>query len=1084
MRFAPSIFVIVCITIPFFNAQAQTAKDTLLAWQYYQKADSLLTARKHDSSIKLFSKALPVYKKAKAWERVASCYNKISENQWRNRKLKESLFNAKKAMEINSKYIGQNTAEEANAYYNLGNYHDQAFNFDNALNNYKKSLEIRLKLYSENHLIFTTLYNSIGIIYAKKRDPNKALEYFQKALFITMEVLGKYHPKVANFHNNIGLIYSDIGKYDLAIENYKQSIEIKINKFGKEHKSVISSYVNIGNAYLNRLEVNKALGYYEEALRLSIVNENQLYASKSYENIGTLYNETYAFDKALEYYKKALDNYQRLFGDTHPSIAELYNKIGITYKNKENYVKALEYLKRGIEINEKLFHEDHPILIKNYHNAGIVYHKMKLYDEALEYYQKGLNIILNTYGEKSSFAAHSYNNFGKTYEEIEDYATALEYFIKSQNTYKNSLGKNNPKLSTTYNYTAFAYSKSGEFYNALQHYQKALIVNSKQKEKNTANNSFDPNEFFSLKELLISLEGKAKIFKDLYDEKKDKNNLEESIVIYNNADLVINSIRQSLNNYRDKVTFVENSKKIYQGTIEAHIFLHQLENNSTSLDKAFYYAEKSKANVLKEQLNTFSAKSFAQLPKEIISLEQNLKTDKAFYQSQLLSEVSKKRNKDSLKIKQYENQLFDLSRKQDSLTNVLEKEYPKYYQLKYQNDVVSVSDIQDNLDNTTTLVEFFTTDSITYAFTITKNKLAVKPLSTPNLQQDIEQFRKDISNKDLSSFKNQSNQLYQKLISPIKNELVGDQLIIVPDGPLWHLNFDLLLTRQTDTKNPKDLPYLLRHYTVSYANSATLLFNSFQNQKRSGVARECLAFSFSDSTNIAETKMMSLATLRDAGDDLPGTRKEIKAISDIIDGQYYYGSQAIEANFKNNADKYNILHLALHGEVDHEHPENSRLFFTKSKDTLEDSFLYTHELFALNIPAELTVLSACNTGSGKIAKGEGIMSLGNAFQYAGAKSLLLTGWEVSDQTTPDLMKYFYSNLKEGMNKAKALQQAKLQYLSTANINRTHPFYWGGFYLVGDPAPIHFDNPTWQYWTIGLGLLGLLFLILFWYRKKA
>uniref|UniRef100_UPI0011AF7301 CHAT domain-containing protein n=1 Tax=Aquimarina sp. I32.4 TaxID=2053903 RepID=UPI0011AF7301 len=226
------------------------------------------------------------------------------------------------------------------------------------------------------------------------------------------------------------------------------------------------------------------------------------------------------------------------------------------------------------------------------------------------------------------------------------------------------------------------------------------------------------------------------------------------------------------------------------------------------------------------------------------------------------------------------------------------------------------------------------------------------------------------------------------------------------------------------------------------------------------------------------------ATLRARGDDLPGTRREIRAISEIIDGQYYYGSQAIEANFKKNAGQYNILHLALHGEVDNEHPENSRLYFTKDKDTIEDNYLYGHELFAINIPAELTVLSACNTGAGKIAKGEGIMSLGTAFQYAGTKSLLLTSWEVSDQTTPELMQYFYKNLKSGMSKGKALQQAKLQYLATANINRTAPFYWAGFYLVGDTAPIPFTNNTTLYWILGIVGLIILSAGLFWYSKKA
>ena len=175
----------------------------------------------------------------------------------------------------------------------------------------------------------------------------------------------------------------------------------------------------------------------------------------------------------------------------------------------------------------------------------------------------------------------------------------------------------------------------------------------------------------------------------------------------------------------------------------------------------------------------------------------------------------------------------------------------------------------------------------------------------------------------------------------------------------------------------------------------------------------------------------------------------------------------------------------MHGEIDNERPENSKLLFTKAKDTIEDNYLYGHELFAMNIPAELTVLSACNTCTGKIAKGEGVMSLGNAFQYAGTKSLVLSRWEISDNTTPILMKYFYTHLKAGMNKSRALQQAKLEYLKTADINRLDPFYWAGFYLIGDTAPIPFKNDNMLYWWLGLfGVMIALGLVVYFVFKPG
>ncbi|WP_271783915.1 CHAT domain-containing protein [Aquimarina algiphila] len=582
--------------------------------------------------------------------------------------------------------------------------------------------------------------------------------------------------------------------------------------------------------------------------------------------------------------------------------------------------------------------------------------------------------------------------------------------------------------------------------------------------------------------LLETLKGKAKTHQLQYLENRDSKYLDQSIIIYKNADMVIDRIRQSYQNYQDKVAFAKEAKEVYQDAIAAYLLLYTSQKNQLSLKKALYYNEKSKANTLKELLNDSYAKNFTGLPIKIIEIGKTLKTNRAFYQSQIIDELSNS-STDSIKIKEYENELFKIDRKQDSLTQILEKNYPKYHQLKYQNDIVYVADIQQQLDDKTTLLEFFIGDSTSYAFTVSKDHIGVQELVTSKLTEQIEAFRSSIISQDIQKFKKQSNALYNILLAPITKNIIGDQLIIVPDGPLWHLNFDLLLTQKDNSNNPALLSYMLNDYAITYANSANLLFAPFTTDQQPEVLQECLAFSFSDSTQTTATNTVRLATLRDAGGDLPGTREEIRAIADIIDGQYYYGSQAVEANFKSNASRYNILHLALHGEVDNERPENSKLYFTKSKDTIEDNLLYSHELFALDIPAELTVLSACNTGAGKIAKGEGIMSLGNAFQYAGTKSLLLTNWEVSDKTTPEVMKYFYINLKAGMNKGKALQQAKLQYLATADINRTNPFYWGAFYLVGDASPMHFENNTLVYWAMGLGVLGIIILVGFWYRRR-
>ena len=217
---------------------------------------------------------------------------------------------------------------------------------------------------------------------------------------------------------------------------------------------------------------------------------------------------------------------------------------------------------------------------------------------------------------------------------------------------------------------------------------------------------------------------------------------------------------------------------------------------------------------------------------------------------------------------------------------------------------------------------------------------------------------------------------------------------------------------------------------------------------------------------------------------MPGSREEVKMISEIFGGKYFYDTEASEATFKNNVDRYKLVHLALHTEIDSLHPEHLKIKFSNA-DTHdgEDNILFGHEVYTINIPADLVVLSACNTGVGKMNQGEGILSVGSAFQYAGAKSLLLSRWNISDQTTPEVMKFFYTNIKKGMSKSEALQKAKIDYLDSADFLASPPYYWGSFYILGDVSPVEltgFYSNTFFY--VGILVLLLLIGLLFFFKK--
>lgn len=1203
------ISLILLFTLACNLVNAQVEKDTLLAALYFKKAQSFLKARTLDSSIVYFNKALPLYKNAKAWEKLANCHNGISENLWRKKDLDSSYKEANKALEICLHYLKKNTRHEAYAYDNIGNYYENISQLDKALAYYQKALNIQKKILNANHPDIIRSYNNFGFFYRTQRTYDKAIFFFQKALKtyqniypnshkevlqsvvniascyldaqnydnalryykmalkmskeleeqrikvtcitkiceiqtikslyqesitnanIALEIinknfssdfiligsvygklatnyyyLGEYktaldyvklqleatekhygsdHDFVAQLTGNLAVMYINLGDFRTAIKYYKKGLDILNNSPKKNIDLLATGYNNIGNAYRNLREFEAAMQYFEKALEVAKETylESRDNISGSYMGMGIVYQRKSQFNRSLEYFFKALDIKLQIFDENSIPISDLYQSMGLAFQHKEDYENALKYSKKALKIKQSKLVNNHPNIGDLLNNIADIYNSKKEYAKAIEYNEKALTVWINAYGEDHARIPFSYINFANSHMGLKNYEKALLFLEKALHIRLAVYGDFNIETAKVYSKMGDLFYENTDFNKAAKYYKKSISSLCTSYKEILENRVDDFDSCNDANTVIYALNGIAKASKSIYLETKDLNQLKNCISAYTIADKLIHNTRKKTNNFQDKILFSDRVQELYDGVLESYFLLLKEDNKKEFAKQMFYYNEKNKSNTLLEILNKSYLLSFNDISSDLLDLEKHLKSDYSFYQSKV-NEIVNNTDQDTLDLSLHKNKLFSIARSQDSLQKVIEQEYPKYYQLKYQNHITEIRDIQHRINKETTLLEFFTTNSgVTYAFTISKNNFVVKKLNTPGLNDQIEAYRKAITSKNTKNFKTLSHALHQLLIAPVKDQLDGDQLIIVPDGPLWHLNFDLLLTQNDPSNNPKNFPYLLKEYAINYANSATLLFKTQTTKRTNKTLQECLAFSFSDSTNTNDNTMVSLATLRDTGDDLPGTREEIRAISNIIDGQYFYGSQAIETNFKKNAEKYNILHLALHGEVDNERPENSRLFFTKSKDTLEDNLLYSHELFALDIPAELTVLSACNTGTGKIAKGEGIMSLGNAFQYAGTKSLLLASWEVSDQTTPELMKYFYTNLKKGMPKSKALQQAKLSYLQSANVNRTHPFYWGAFYLVGEDTPINFSNNQIWYWGIGIGVLALLLGIYFIYQRK-
>jgi CHAT domain-containing protein len=158
----------------------------------------------------------------------------------------------------------------------------------------------------------------------------------------------------------------------------------------------------------------------------------------------------------------------------------------------------------------------------------------------------------------------------------------------------------------------------------------------------------------------------------------------------------------------------------------------------------------------------------------------------------------------------------------------------------------------------------------------------------------------------------------------------------------------------------------------------------------------------------------------------------------------------------------------------------SKLIF--AKDSIEDGYLHTYEIFGQNLNADLAVLSACNSGNGTLVSGEGVLSMAHAFTHAGCPSVLMTKWDVDEKSTSTILNHFYENLRAGKSKSEALRDAKLTFLENSPAVLHDPYYWAGLVLIGDDSAL-FDKPWYSSWIGLMGIVILLFTLIFFGWKK-
>jgi CHAT domain-containing protein len=287
------------------------------------------------------------------------------------------------------------------------------------------------------------------------------------------------------------------------------------------------------------------------------------------------------------------------------------------------------------------------------------------------------------------------------------------------------------------------------------------------------------------------------------------------------------------------------------------------------------------------------------------------------------------------------------------------------------------------------------------------------------------------------AYREQALALYQLLVAPIEQQLTGkEDLVLILDGILYYLPFETLITGRNRL--------LMEDFRISYAPSATIWVN-LRKKAKGRNTKELVAFA--DPLLSIERNLVPLRY----------TRKEVEGIASLYpqnSREVFMAAEATEEKFKKERNlDCKILHFATHALINEDFPRRSGVVLSSSANGEADGVLQMHEIWNLDLNTELVVLSACQTGLGKLVRGEGMVSLMRAFFYAGTRNVVVSLWNVDDNSTADLMKQFYVHMKQGKGVAESLRLAKLNMIENAKDGSgfaafEDPYYWSPFILVG------------------------------------
>ena len=939
----------------------------------------------------------------------------------------------------------------------------------NKIVNFIVSGEITDSILLSDCYYYTGTYNYI------LHDYDKSIELLQSAINYRIAA-DSIDDLYARARTNLGLSYLDTGKPEQARINLETALETRERIFGKESVRLSNTLLNLSAAYIDLNMYERALSISLRAIHLAEDNPDDIdkgTLGKFYYNSGASYMNILDFNRARRNFEFAYGLAQEISGMDIDRLLRLYNSLAACNYELGNTELSDDYFKKALNLIDSTGISGR-LVNAVYDNYAYAMADNGMYDEARHYLLLSVEEAAKEYGNESRdhiIQLMNYSYFLMHYKG--DYVQA-EGILNRVFTYVKDNEQDNGIRREASLYFAMLLHNTGRNQEALR-----LI-------DNVINDSTIVPSYI----LISSLIQKSKILYKLYHTRNNSDYLTEALEAVEQAIVIIEETRLRINADESRSRISGRFFDAYDIAIAVLKELYEISSDKVYIEKAFSVSEKSKAAGLLAATRNNRAMNF-HLPGDLASLERSLLADISDYNEVLYNE-SEKQNPDNNLIDQYRLLSIKASTSYDSLVSIFEKDYPRYYNLKFNTDVSTIDDIRRRIGRRDNFIEYYLSDSLLYIFLINRERFEIEsvPAGSDLLDRVID-FRNILTNPSITNgtrtqyleFVELSHELYTRLVLPVRKYLSSERLIISADDILSYIPYETLISQmpEYDDINYRELDYLLREYDILYEYSGTILSETISS--RPSINNKVLSFApeYKGSIDIEEL-MMSRQSGQNSLTNIPGAREEAIYINKLLGGELYIDDEATENNFKSNVLKGDIIHLAMHTLLNDNEPMYSKMIFSIETDTIEDGMLNTYEVYNIPVKSKIMFLSSCNTGTGYLQSGEGVISLARGFFYSGSPCVIMSLWEVDDLSGSGIVKEFYSNLKKGFTKSKSLKKARTDYLADADQMRSHPYFWGTLVIMGNDDSVYL--PAKKYIILSLSIIILYFAVRYFYRKRS